>query len=242
MTSVALDREGRLELDDLTRKAGGKRPAACARAPGGQQRDRRDPARSRGRRKGPCGRRNGGLRRCPGFWPDGLPFRGDRRRRAFRLQPQARRPQGRGRRLPCAAVMPPSAYVRGGGQERGFRGGTENVAAHRRFRRRGEASRARTRVARLAACAKLCRQTYRKWRRKPPYSGQAAPRLKYLASRCRASPPKPWSRRSMSRAWRFRRVRPAPPAKSPVAGAGRDGRRAGDLARCALRITLGWTK
>ena len=95
----------------------------------GQQRDRRDPAGRRGRRArpAPAALLHGDAVQAAGKIAGR--HRGARRRRADPLGPQARRAEGRRRARPPrpARSSSPTSLMRGGGQERGWRAGTENV-------------------------------------------------------------------------------------------------------------------
>ncbi len=118
------------------RAAGRRRSPALVSRDGRQQRDRRDPAGVRGRRPGARGGRPPARRRGPGRRPVPVRYQRARRRSDDAFGPQARRPEGRRRADPTrrgARALEP--LLRGGGQERGARAGTENVAGDRRLRR-----------------------------------------------------------------------------------------------------------
>ena len=134
---------GRRARSRRARRPARRRPGPCDRgAAGRQQRDRRGPA---GREVAALVHAAGGVLVCDAVQAAGriaCDRGGARGRRGAALRPQARRPAGRGRRWSCCAtICRLEPLLRGGGQERGLRAGTENVPGHRGLRgRRGEAA------------------------------------------------------------------------------------------------------
>ena len=135
--------------------------------------------------------------------------------------------------------------LRGGGQERGARAGTENVAAIAGF---GAAARVaaaeageRERAARRA-CAMLSPSACASGAPDAVIFGETAPRLRQHAvlSPFPASPRRRWSSRSISPASRSPPARPAHRARSRARTCSTRWASRPDLAAGAIRLSLGW--
>ena len=183
---------GRIDLAALE-AASPPAGARAAGAPGRQQRDRRHAAGRRGGGAGPCGgRRSSSATRCssPAGSICAIAALG-----ADFLILSAHKfggPKGAGALIATRAELSLGApLLRGGGQERGVRAGTENVAAIAGFRRRGAARRRRGgRARRRGSLALRDRLDRRRAARVAPDAvdlrrGRAAPAQHLLLRRAR---------------------------------------------------------
>jgi len=156
------------------------------------------------------------LRRGPGYGRIDCAFNATGADLLFLSSHKLGGPKGAGALVAVRRDLLPKALVRGGGQERGFRGGTENVAAIAGFgaaAAQAELSRV-AETGRLAGLRDILQAGVLEIAPEVAIFGSEAARVgNTMAFACRVFRPKPWLQPSMSKAWRCLQVRPVLPAR-----------------------------